>query len=309
MVFSRLKILAKTFAKVNPRLKVLGKLDDGYHELDISFLSITLADRMTFQSSGHGDIRLMTEADISPEENLCYRAARKLRRTCSVDQGADIYLEKRIPIGGGLGGGSSDAATTLICLNRLWDCNLSRRELVEIGEEFGADVPFFFYGGYCVGKGKGSELRKKGNVFRDRFIPLILPPFPQLTSEVYARFDKLTNRTDKRPPRGDSESGPLLGGDLTIENDLQQASLELNPELEKYLDLFEKAATVESAGVAGSGSSIFGISCKDTSPGDIEEELNEGLSAISEEAKLIVTRPTNLGQMIREQGKLYAGND
>lgn len=295
-----MKILAKTFAKVNPRLKVLGRLDDGYHELDISFLSVNLADRMTFESSNRGKISLSTGADIPPEENLCFRAAKKLKESCSPNGGVKVTLEKRIPIGGGLGGGSSNAATTLICLNRLWDCNLSRRELIALGKEFGADVPFFFYGGYCTGTGKGSELRKKENLFRDCFIPLIIPPFSQLTSEVYSRLDELTEDFEKDRSEGNQDY-PLELRNFTVENDLQRAAIDLNPELETYLDLLKNASTIQTAGVAGSGSSLFGISRMDVSSGEIKEELEEDLLAISEEAKLIVTRPTNHGQIVREE--------
>ncbi|MCF7889647.1 4-(cytidine 5'-diphospho)-2-C-methyl-D-erythritol kinase [Candidatus Bipolaricaulota bacterium] len=295
-----MKILAKSFAKVNPRLKVLGKLDEGYHELDISFLSVNLADKLTFEPSNERKIKVSTGADVPPEENLCYRAAKKLKESCSASQGAKVTLEKHIPIGGGLGGGSSNAATTLICLNRLWDCKLSRRALVEIGKEFGADVPFFFYGGYCNGKGKGSELRKKENVFRNCFIPLIIPPFSQLTSEVYSRFDKLTEGSENQTSRTDHDYPPEIDN-FKIENDLQRASIDLNPELQTYLDLLQNASTIKSAGVAGSGSSIFGISRRKVSSEEVEEELEKGLRSISGEAKLIVTRPTNHGQLIRER--------
>ncbi|MFB6291376.1 MAG: 4-(cytidine 5'-diphospho)-2-C-methyl-D-erythritol kinase [Candidatus Bipolaricaulia bacterium] len=298
-----MKIRAKAFAKVNPRLKVVGKLSDGYHELDISFLSINLADRMIFQPTTREEIEVSTEADISREENLCYRVARKLQQTCSISRGATITLEKEIPIGGGLGGGSSNAATTLICLNRLWNCELSRKALIKIGKEFGADVPFFFYGGYCKGRGKGFDLEKRENVFIDRLVPVIFPPFSQLTSEVYSRFDKLENGIDNQPLRKDY-SISLRGevNNFTVENDLQKAAIDLNPELEDYLNILEEASTIESAGVAGSGSSIFGISRKDATSREIKKELEGGLSSISEEAKLTVTRPTNHGQLIKGGG-------
>lgn len=295
-----MKILAKTFAKVNPRLKVLGKLDGGYHDLYISFLSINLADRITFESSNQGGIRVSTGVDIPQEDNLCYRAGKKLKKSCSVKQGAKVTLEKRIPIGGGLGGGSSDAATTLICLNRLWGCKLSRKALIELGKEFGADVPFFFYGGYCTGTGKGFELRKKENIFQDRLIPLIIPPFSQLTSKVYSRFDQLRGNSEKQPSKDERDYSPGIGN-YTVENDLRRASLDLNPELETYIHLLQNASTVKTAGLAGSGSSIFGISRRDVSSGEIKEELEEDLRSISEEAKVIVARPTNHGQLIQEQ--------
>jgi len=293
------KIIAKAFAKVNPWLDVLGKYEDGYHELDISFLSVNLADRMTFESCESEDIVVSTEADIPAEENLCREVASKLKKECSTDLGAVITLEKEIPIGGGLGGGSSNAAATLICLNRLWDCKLSRLELIDLGEEFGADVPFFFYGGFCIATGRGTELRKQENVFLDRFIPLILPPFTLLTREVYGRYDQLNDETENRQTEIDHGLYPLRN-DSTVENDLQEAALDLKPNLEPYLNLLQRASTIDASGVAGSGSSIFGISRKDVSIQEIKEELESELREISKEADLIVTRPTNHGQLIRE---------
>ncbi|MFB6215046.1 MAG: hypothetical protein ABEI54_04170, partial [Candidatus Bipolaricaulia bacterium] len=126
------------------------------------------------------------------------------------------------------------------------------------------------------------------------------PPFSQLTSEVYSRFDELNGDFEKGLSEDDRDY-PLELGNFTVENDLQRAAIDLNPELETYLDLLENASTIQTAGVAGSGSSLFGISRLDVSSEEIREELEEDLWSISEEAKLFVTRPTNHGQIVSEE--------
>jgi len=294
-----LKIKAKAFAKVNPYLKVKGLREDGYHQLDVSYLTINLADKITIRPNTREEIEISTGANISTEENLCYKVAVKLKRTCGVKAGAKITLKKEIPIGGGLGGGSSDAATTLICLNRLWDCNLPRRSLIDIAKEFGADIPFFFYGGYCTASGTGVDLQQKENIFQDRLIPLVFPPFSQLTSKVYAKYDQISEDGDpsqpkvRNFPRNDTIS-------FDIENDLQKPALQLNPGLSEYLNLFQRSSTIVTSGLAGSGSCIFGISRVNTSPGEVRQEIEKELNSISKKARLKVAKPTNTGQLVQQ---------
>lgn len=294
-----LKIKAKAFAKVNPYLKVKGLREDGYHQLDISYLTINLADKITIRPNTRKEIEISTGAELPTEENLCHKVAIKLKNTCGVKAGAKITLKKEIPIGGGLGGGSSDAATTLICLNRLWDCNLPRRSLIDIGKEFGADIPFFFYGGYCTASGTGVDLQQKENIFQDRLIPLVFPPFSQLTSEVYAKYDQISEDSDasqtkvRNSLRKDTIS-------FCIENDLQKPALQLNPGLSEYLNLFQRSSTIVTSGVAGSGSCIFGISRLNASPDEIRQEIEKEINSISEKARLRVTKPTNTGQLVQK---------
>ncbi|MBS3739791.1 4-(cytidine 5'-diphospho)-2-C-methyl-D-erythritol kinase [Candidatus Bipolaricaulota bacterium] len=294
-----MKINAKAFAKVNPYLKVKGLREDGYHQLDIGYLTINLADKITIRPNTEDEIEISTEANLSTKENLCYKVAVKLKSTCGVKAGAKITLKKEIPIGGGLGGGSSDAATTLICLNRLWDCNLSRRSLIDIGKEFGADIPFFFYGGYCTGSGTGVDLQQKENIFQDRLIPLVFPPFSQLTSEVYAKYDQIFEDSDASQTKAQNFLQKNTIG-LDIENDLQKPALQLNPGLSEYLNLFQNSSTIATSGLAGSGSCVFGISRADVSPNEIRQEIEKELNSISERAMLKVAKPTNTGQLVQQ---------
>ena len=136
-------------------LHVLGRRADGYHELQTVFRLIDRADRVRIAARGDGEIRF---AGPYGEDNLCVRAARLLKTHASTRLGAEIELEKELPVGGGLGGGSSDAATVLIALNRLWDLRLARAELLELAPKLGADVAFFLWGTNAVGEGIGEQL-------------------------------------------------------------------------------------------------------------------------------------------------------
>jgi 4-diphosphocytidyl-2-C-methyl-D-erythritol kinase len=141
--------------KLNLFLHVLSKRADGYHELQTVFRLIDRADRVRVARRDDGELRF---AGPFGEDNLCLRAARLLKAHASCRLGAHIELQKNLPVGGGLGGGSSDAATVLLALNRLWDLRLSRAELLQLAPKLGADVAFFIYGRNALGEGIGERL-------------------------------------------------------------------------------------------------------------------------------------------------------
>jgi 4-diphosphocytidyl-2-C-methyl-D-erythritol kinase len=141
--------------KLNLFLHVLGRRADGYHELQTVFRLIDRADRIRIAARADGELRF---AGPFGEDNLCLRAARLLKLATGSPLGADIALEKVLPVGGGLGGGSSDAATVLLGLNRRWNLRLPRTRLLELGTQLGADVPFFVYGRNALGEGIGERL-------------------------------------------------------------------------------------------------------------------------------------------------------
>ena len=146
-------------AKVNLFLHIVGRRQDGYHLLQTAFHFLDLRDRLDFQVSRDPTIRRSAgPADLPAEDDLCVRAARLLQAETGCRLGASIRVEKRIPMGGGLGGGSSDAATTLVALNRLWATDLSVDELAAMGLRLGADVPVFVRGHAAWGEGVGERL-------------------------------------------------------------------------------------------------------------------------------------------------------
>jgi len=172
-------------AKINLFLHVLGRRDDGYHELSTAFQFLDLADRLTFTPREDGAIRLVQELPgVAPQANLVWRAASLLAAQAPAASGVDIHLEKRIPMGGGLGGGSSDAATTLVALNRIWRAGLDEERLAALGLTLGADVPVFVRGTAAYAEGVGEKLVPQA--FEEPWYLVIDPGVAVSTAAVFA---------------------------------------------------------------------------------------------------------------------------
>lgn len=180
-------------AKLNLFLHVLGRRDDGYHLLQTAFRFIDLSD--TFQFERRSDGRLLREGDYPPEVpehgDLVLRAARSLQQATGTPYGAQIRYDKRIPTGGGLGGGSSDAATALIALNRLWGTGLTRAELIRLALPLGADVPVFIFGQSAFAEGVGEDLT--AIELPERAYVVVQPPQHVSTAEVFSAPDLTRN--------------------------------------------------------------------------------------------------------------------
>ncbi len=147
-------------AKLNLMLRVVGRRANGYHELQTVFQFLDHADELFFRVTGNGQVRhLNLPAGVAHDKELCVKAARLLQRRTGCALGVDIRIDKRLPMGGGLGGGSSDAATTLLALNKLWDLQLDQDVLAEIGLALGADVPVFVRGRAAWAEGVGEHLQ------------------------------------------------------------------------------------------------------------------------------------------------------
>ncbi len=146
-------------AKLNLFLHVVGRRSDGYHLLQSAFQLLDVGDKLDFAVRADGDVqRLSNLPGVTQDEDLVVRAARLLQAATGTQSGADIAVDKRLPMGAGLGGGSSDAATTLIALNHLWNTRLSRQQLMQLGLQLGADVPFFVFGQNAFVEGIGEVL-------------------------------------------------------------------------------------------------------------------------------------------------------
>ncbi|MDD5329833.1 MAG: 4-(cytidine 5'-diphospho)-2-C-methyl-D-erythritol kinase [Sulfuricella sp.] len=172
-------------AKLNLFLHVVGRRPDGYHLLQTVFRFVDYGDSLTFAVRGDGAIRRVNPlAGLDPEQDLCVRAARLLQQETGCGKGVDITLEKRLPMGGGLGGGSSDAATTLLALNRLWNLDLSRSALQEMGLRLGADVPVFVFGESAFAEGVGEKLRPVA--LPEAWYVVLVPPVAVPTAEIFA---------------------------------------------------------------------------------------------------------------------------
>ena len=184
-----LRLLAP--AKLNLSLRVVGKRPDGYHELETFFERIDLADELTFTPQSHGMTVTCDDPslDCGPE-NLVTKAAAMVQETCGVQQGIAIHLIKRIPIASGLGGGSSDAATTLIGLRQLWDVRLSHPQLLELASRLGSDVPFFLEeAAFAIGRGRGDQCEPLDGALPTLWHVVVVPPARLSTKDVYRGFD------------------------------------------------------------------------------------------------------------------------
>ena len=196
-------------AKLNLFLHVLAKRADGYHELQTVFRLIDAADRVGVAVRGDGELRF---EGVFGDQNLCLRAAHVLKQETGCALGADLALEKRLPVGGGLGGGSSDAATVLLVLNRLWRTGLSRARLMTIALRLGADVPFFVFGESAVGEGIGERLAAL--TLPSAWYVVATPQVAVSTKEIFAAA--LTHPAKRLtippffPGRGDNDLEPIV---------------------------------------------------------------------------------------------------
>ncbi|HEX7954747.1 MAG TPA: 4-(cytidine 5'-diphospho)-2-C-methyl-D-erythritol kinase [Burkholderiales bacterium] len=231
-------------AKLNLFLHVVGRRGDGYHLLQTAFRFIDFGDELTISERADGDIRRTTPLPgVAPDQDLTVRAARALQRETGCSKGADIGLLKRVPLGGGLGGGSSDAATTLIALNRLWGTGLSRQRLQQLGLQLGADVPVFVFGKNAFAEGVGERLQ-----------PLQLPPawylvlVPELavsTAEIFSDAE-LTRNTNAITIAAFSVGHGR--------NDLEPVVCRRYPQVARHLEWLRRYG---DARMTGSGACVF----------------------------------------------------
>ena len=231
-------------AKINLFLHVTGRRADGYHLLQTVFRFIDINDRLRFSPRTDDRIVLATGLPGTPaEQNLVVRAAVALRAATGIRKGVTIAIDKRLPMGGGLGGGSSDAATTLLALNQLWEAGLSLHALQTIGLGLGADVPIFIYGHNAFAEGIGEQ-----------FTPIAIPSawylvlVPHLAVPTAAIFSDPALRRDT-PTIRPADWRPGFGG-----NDLEAVACRLYPEVERHLQWLGKCS---NARMTGSGACCF----------------------------------------------------
>jgi 4-diphosphocytidyl-2-C-methyl-D-erythritol kinase len=250
------------FAKINLRLRVLGRRPDGHHELATVLQTISLHDTITLTATENPKIVLSCDDRSLPVDanNLVHRAAKALVDRLAPKRGARIRLEKRIPMQAGLGGGSADAAVTLLALAHLWKASAEPQELLDIAGSLGADVPFFFFGGTARGTGTGKELTQLKDA-PDRFLLVIKPNANVSTAAAYELLNarSLTTAEAKTILSSSDQSEVSDSFDSkALQNDFEPAVFELEPEIQRAKVALMKAGA-ESVLLAGSGSAVFGI--------------------------------------------------
>jgi 4-diphosphocytidyl-2-C-methyl-D-erythritol kinase len=261
-------------AKLNLFLHVVGRRKDGYHELQSVFVPIDLADTLDFESRADGRIERSGDVIGEAERDLPLRAARLLQQASGTPLGVDIHVEKRIPAGSGMGGGSSDAATTLLALNRLWDLGWTRAQLTTLGATLGADVPFFLGKGPAWVEGIGEHLTPVSVDLA--WYAVIHPQVHVSTPEIFSdpgltRDTKLTtiaafSAARDAFPATQSHARPALFG----HNDLQAVAIRKAPAIQAAL---EHLSRFGAARMTGSGSAVF-------APFVTEVEAREAIAAL-----------------------------
>lgn len=247
-------------AKLNLMLHILGRRDDGFHQLQTIFQFLDYADELGFAPRTDGHIQLHTDIPgVPPESNLIVRAARQLQKISGSTLGADIWLDKRLPIGGGIGGGSSNAATTLLALDRLWSLGYSERQLMDIGLTLGADVPVFIFGHAAFAEGIGEILTPIE--LPESWFLVAVPQVSVSTAEVFAD-PELTRNT---PP---IKVRTLLEGN--DRNDCLPVVRMRYPEVRNALIQLNKFVPAK---LTGTGACIFGSFPKQADADKVARQL------------------------------------
>ena len=261
-------------AKVNLTLRVLRRRADGYHDLESVVAAVSLFDTLIFEAADDWHLTCHGEDVPDGDDNLALKAARLLHDTCGVRGAAHIHLEKRIPPGRGFGGGSSDAAATLIGLNDLWGCRRSREDLAALGAHLGSDVPLFFGPPISIVRGRGERI-EPASARCSWHLVLSWPDFGMPTAQVYAAYDRLPSAGNRPSGLGgpaepgrpaatdilDRLAGPAQEARTFLVNDLEAATRNLRPGADASKDV---RAILERAGGAavamtGSGSAYFAL--------------------------------------------------
>mgnify|MGYP001189331917 CR=1 FL=1 len=284
-------IKLRSYAKVNLGLHILGKRTDGYHEIRTVFQAIDLHDTLEIWIIDGCDLEFESNvSELSKRDNLVIRAIQAVSRYTGVKANFAVRLEKSIPMGAGLGGGSSNAAATVMGLDQLLNLRMSKQDWFKIGSQLGADVPFFFVGGRALGLGRGSEVYPLQDTV-PCYTLIVVPSRPMPTAEAFRRL-RLTSLVNKSkiPVFCPAILESLESGDK-LENQFESVIFQWQPELKHLKEKLLKSGA-KRAGLTGSGSALVGLFPSKRALSRAQRAL-EG-----EDVRLIVTRT-----MTREQYK------
>lgn len=284
------RIELPAYAKINLGLRVLGKRPDGYHDIETFFLQVDLADRFVFQALPEPEIRFSCNWPelADSESNLCVKACRLLEKKAGRAIGLEVHLEKTVPFGAGLGGGSSDAAVTLMAANSLYNMDFSLAELAELALLLGSDVPFFLHGGLAYASGRG-EILEPLDYLPDFPILIVKPEVAVSTKWAFDNLNfGLTNT--KRNTTFASLKNDLFSLDKlrdVCHNDMEETVFS------KYRELAEIKSRLRDSGadpvsMTGSGSAVFGIFAS-------QHALRKGLRVFGKSYRTFVTTPIRSG--------------
>ena len=247
-------------AKLNLFLHVVGKRPDGYHLLQSIFALIDWADTLHFERRDDGALHRHDSGDALPPDDLCLRAARALQAQSGCSLGADIHIEKRLPAGAGMGGGSSDAASTLLALNRMWGLNWPLSKLLPLGLSLGADVPFFLGGTHAFVEGIGDVLHPMS--LPEQCFAVVKPQQSIATKDIFSSPHLARSNSVAIVAGFPAHNGSELSGGTQQgfnpgfgRNDLQPAAEALSPEVGQALQILQ--SKFGNGRMTGSGSAVF----------------------------------------------------
>ncbi|HNP25965.1 MAG TPA: 4-(cytidine 5'-diphospho)-2-C-methyl-D-erythritol kinase [Nitrosomonas sp.] len=260
-------------AKLNLFLHVVGRRQDGYHLLQTVFRLLDFSDELSFKLRDDGLVKLLTPVKGIPEnQDLCVRAAKLLQLNSGVKLGVDISLKKQIPMGGGLGGGSSDAATTLMALNQLWNLNWKKERLLKLGLQLGADVPIFIFGQNAFAEGIGEKL--SAVKLPAAWYLVLVPPVHVSTAEIFSNKELTRNTIPIKIPPFSIWQG---------HNDLEPVVCGIYPEVSRSLEWLKQLENTTIVAMSGSGACVFAEFSS-------ESEANAVYTSIPVEMKGFVAR-------------------
>jgi len=269
----------RAFAKLNLFLEILGKRQDGYHDIRSLMVNVGLADTLEFRKTRSNLVLNCDSSDVpSGSDNLCLKAARALKDHTNYPGGVEITLGKTIPVAGGLGGGSSDAACTLVGLSKLWGLALTERELLSLAERIGSDVPFFIRGGCQLAEGTGERLTPVEGFSETWFV--LVTPLLRISSGWAYSVAKigLTKAGHKSKIMAPGRGFDAAGIGEILRNDLESGVIETYPVVRELKDALMSLGAIGSL-MSGSGPTVFGVARGRTSATAIASSMSRpGLS-------------------------------
>lgn len=278
----------KAYAKINLSLDVTGRLDNGYHLVDMIMQTVNIYDELSFERT-NGEIVLESDCGELPldENNLIYKAIRLIQEECGVTGGLRVFLKKNIPIAAGMAGGSTDCAATLMAMDELYGLKLGTKRLMELGVKLGADVPYCILGGTARAQGIGEKLTRLPNCPTMKLL-VAKPDLNVSTKEVYTGLDALENLphpgVDDMVCAIESGNGRAVAAGLG--NVLECVTIPLHPVIREIKDRMLELGAINSL-MSGSGPTVFGIYEKD-------EELQKAYEALAESGlakQIFMTEP------------------
>ena len=288
-----MKITRKAYAKINLGLDVIGKRDDGYHLVKMIMQNVDIYDTLTFEENASGEITLKADSETVPTDgsNLICKVANQLKEEFGVKAGADITLEKRIPVAAGMAGGSTDGAAAYLALNELWGLGLSKEELCMRAVKLGADIPYCIIGGTALSEGIGEELTTI-KAEPDFYLVVAKPAIAVSTGWVYTELDshEIAKHPDIDGIRVAIETGDIRGMCDKIHNVLEPVTTGKYSVIRDIEKLLEENGAVR-AFMTGSGPTVFAVyESREEAEKGYEEVQKSGLAP-----ELFLTRPINPG--------------